>query len=456
MKNRRYTTYTQRYAPLLGVFSLAFLVRLAYNLTAGHNYIPKDDAALYNNLAQGLLVQHCYCLINIPHANVSRAPLWPIIIAIIYAFTGVHDIYPRLFYCFLGSGTCLLVYFFARSLFGRRIALFTGFLAAVYTGLFLNDGWLFSESLYTFLVTALTYSLFLLQTTLSRRSTDKEIAYSRKNIKQRWLLVCGGLALGLASLTRPNGPLLFSLVVLWGLLLVLTKLATVQAALRAVLVIGCIALALILPWTYRNYRVTHAFIPVALGAGDVLVGAYNDTVLQNTEGGVGFWVSRDLVRPPISVRGHDDWHYTAQDEKRDTDHALQWMTTHLRDLPYLWGWHFLHMWSPYTLEPALSIKEYPERVSSQIISIMMYVMAIPVFVLAATGLVATWQHWKRQLVVVYLMLAFTVAQNIAFYANMRFRAPIEPLLVLLVGGTLWWLTSEDSGTLRDRLQKRKG
>jgi len=54
------------------------------------------------------------------------------------------------------------------------------------------------------------------------------------------------------------------------------------------------------------------------------------------------------------------------------------------------------------------------------------------------------------------MLAFTVAQNIAFYANMRFRAPIEPLLVLLVGGTLWWLTSEDSGTLRDRLQKRKG
>ncbi len=294
------------------IFALAFLVRIVYNLTAGHNYIPKDDAALYNNLAQGLLAQHCYCLVNIPHANVSRAPLWPMIIASIYFFTGVHDIYPRLFYCVLGSGTCLLVYLFAKSLFGKRVALYTGVLAAIYTGLFLNDGWLFSEALYTFLVTLLVYTLYCLQR-CSSQSASHNIASPNGDRRWVWLLVASGLALGLASLTRPNGPLLFSLVALWGVFAVVTKSMTARNALILVIVIGAIALVLIAPWTYRNYRVTGAFIPVALGAGDVLVGAYNDTVLQNSEGGPGFWVSRDLVRPPVSVRGHDDWQYTVQD-----------------------------------------------------------------------------------------------------------------------------------------------
>lgn len=43
----------QIYFPVLSVFLLALIVRLIYNFTAGHNYIPKDDAALYNNLANG-------------------------------------------------------------------------------------------------------------------------------------------------------------------------------------------------------------------------------------------------------------------------------------------------------------------------------------------------------------------------------------------------------------------
>ena len=88
--------------PVLTVFLLALLVRIVYNLTTGHNYIPKDDAALYNNLALGMLAQHCYCFIAIHHANISRAPLWPFVIAAIY-FTGPHELYSRLFYCVLGS-----------------------------------------------------------------------------------------------------------------------------------------------------------------------------------------------------------------------------------------------------------------------------------------------------------------------------------------------------------------
>jgi hypothetical protein len=41
--------------------------------------------------------------------------------------------------------------------------------------------------------------------------------------------------------------------------------------------------------------------------------------------------------------------------------------------------------------------------------------------------------------VVYLTLAMTILMNVISYGDMRFRAPIEPLLVLLAGGFVWWL-----------------
>ena len=34
------------------------------------------------------------------------------------------------------------------------------------------------------------------------------------------------------------------------------------------------------PWTVRNYVVSHTFIPVATGDGTVMLGAYNNSVLN--------------------------------------------------------------------------------------------------------------------------------------------------------------------------------
>src|SRR5437588_12626887 len=133
----------RNYFPVTSIFLLALCVRVVYNLTAARGYILKEDAALYYHIAQNLVNEHCYCLYSY-QPNVSRAPLWPLIMACIYFFVGPQDIYIRLFYCFLGSGTCVLVYLFAKDLFGKRIALFTGVLASVYTGLFIYDGWLYT------------------------------------------------------------------------------------------------------------------------------------------------------------------------------------------------------------------------------------------------------------------------------------------------------------------------
>jgi hypothetical protein len=46
------------------------------------------------------------------------------------------------------------------------------------------------------------------------------------------------------------------------------------------------------------------------------------------------------------------------------------------------------------------------------------------------------------------MIVMTIAQCVIFYGIPRFRAPIEPILILLGAGAIWFITSKDHGTLR--------
>ncbi len=429
----------QTYAPATGVFVLALLVRIVYNLTIARNYIPIYDAALYNTLGRQLIDSGCYCLYG--HTlSLSRAPLWPFILAFIYAFVGKEEFYGRLFYCFLGSGTCTIIYLFSKDLFGSKIALFSGLLAAIYPCLFIYDGWLYTESLYTFCLTACVYMLYRLQlqyAPFTKRSRSEKKWLNRAwqaLLHHRWQIMCG-LLIGMAALTRPNGIFLLGLVALWAILVVLAKIQTWKAVLRDTVLIACIALILILPWSYRNYQVSHSFVLVSMGMGEVLAGAYNDVVLEGNPAARGFW------RPTPGSLTHDASNYSPRDDAADTARAFTWIRTHLSTLPYLLSLHFINMWIPYTYSHGLAFEEsYGSWMYFFMITIIK-VLATLVIAFAFVGLFITWKQYKRQLLAVYLLLALVILQNVLFYSDMRFRAPIEPVLVLLAGSALYRMIS---------------
>ena len=451
MTGREIMKRFQKYFLPVSIFVLALLVRLIYNLTVARNYYARDDAALYNHIAYNIAYLHCFC--EYPnHPSVSRAPFWPFILSIFYLTTpqpslqlldsgvGVQVFYGRLLLCFIGSFTCVLVYLLARDVFGKRIALISGIIAALYTGLFIYDGWLYSDLLYTFLLTAFTYSVYRLQQTAQRR----------------WI-VLSGLFLGLATLTRPNGIILLAMLVLWAIAVLRTKKIPWQTVVKSVVAIICIAILLVAPWTYRNYLASHSFIMVSIGEGDILLGAYNDNVLRGTS---GIWTSPYDITPrpnlpPVVLKGKDTEQYTPEDDKIATDYAFHWMEMHRGDMPRLLASHMLSMWT-YTPEGYLPFIEFPGQLSSQVVRYMTLLMPIPIFLLAIIGLLVTWQYRKQQFLIVYSVIALTIVQNLVFYGIMRFRAPIEPLLVLLAGGALWWLTSNEPGTLLYQRKQNRG
>lgn len=414
--------------PAALVFGSALLVRLVYNLTVAKGYIPAFDAHFYNDIATHLLTQGCYCLQgHLP--DVSRAPLWPLMIAATYAVMGIHNIYPRLLLCLLGSGTCIVTYALAQDVFNKRIALLTGMIAALYPGLFIYDGWLYSESVYTFFVLVFTYALYTLQRTP----------------RIRWMVVCG-ISVACASLTRPNGISLLLLVLIWAAVMLRTRTLSWRQATQIVLTITCLAVTLIAPWTVRNYVEQHQVILVATGMGTVLAGAYNDAAATSHYYDYpGMWLPASQTRPPLS---------DTSDAGRGA-YASHWIRTHLGALPYLFSLHFLNMWRPYTPEGDLPVREFPTRLSSRILWPLMNLTPVVIIALAACGLLVTLRAKWHELLVPYLVIGLTIVLCIVLYGSARFRAPIEPLLVLLTGGAVWWLTSTAPGILRGLLARRK-
>lgn len=423
------------FIPMFSIFTLALLVRIVYNVTVARNYTPIFDAAVYNNLAEELLKWHCYCLFNKHQPTTFRSPLWPFILAAIYALTGEHNLYPRLFYCVLGSGTCVLIYLLTRTLFQRRIALVTGIVAALYPGLFIWDGWLYSESLFTFCLTALLYACVRLQ-----QSIQWGLSVGQPNqISWRWP-ISGGLFLGLALLTRPTGTILVGMLGLWAALLIFTKALPWQPVLKSVLAMIVLAMAINLPWMYRNYTVTHSITPIST-IGTTLRGAYNDIELHGDQPH-GMWYG------PAAAINPDFQPYTIADEHQDTAAALAWIHNHLNVMPKLLLLHVLHLWTPTMRSFGLPQEEHPHLLGSRLVKALIPLTTLPLFIGAVLGLLVTWPSKRHQLLMSYLVITLTTLQCMVFYGSPRFRAPIEPLIVLLAGGALWWLLENEAGTFR--------
>lgn len=426
--------------PAIAIFCLALFVRVLYNNTVARYYYPLHDSLFYQTIGLNLIKEHCFCL----HPYIStvyRAPLWPFIIAGLSLIFGPGDYFARLFLCCIGSGTCVLVYLFARDLFSQRIGIIAGIAAAIYPELYIYDGWLYTESLYIFLLFAICYVLFRIQ----RARTDKI-----------GLWLCCGALLGLLSLTRPNGMLVIGFVIAWAIVMVWLKVLKRRPAITGFLAAALLACVLVAPWTVRNYLVSHSFIPVATGDGTVLLGAYNDQILTNPNY-LGTWIDPLKSRPDVA-KPYPLFTCTppceVARENAYKDAAIQWIKGHLNLMPNLLAQHFINLWRPATSEADLPIDRFPNQRSSQIVLAMMETFPIPIFILAVLGLAITLWKW-RELLFIYAIIALTIGQAIIFYGSARFRAPIEPMLILLAAGALWWLTSRQEGTLRWVIERQR-
>jgi 4-amino-4-deoxy-L-arabinose transferase-like glycosyltransferase len=247
------------------VLVLALVLRLGY-VALTPDYRIVHDARDYDAHARSIAAGEGFARLGPGPSRVTafRPPGYPILLAGVYTLTGHKSkadeqrvVDGRIVNALIGTAIVALAGLLALQLFGRRVALVAMALAAVYLPLILIGGALMTEPLFAALLLA------ALTAAIAGRDSSHRV---------RWAALAGVLA-GLAILTRANGMVLLLPLALaaWD-----ARPRWSRQALAAPLVLVAVALVTIAPWTIRNARALHAFVPVTTQLGTSLAGTYND------------------------------------------------------------------------------------------------------------------------------------------------------------------------------------
>lgn len=248
---RPFSTFLRAYRwQILFVLLLASAVRCAFLVEAPP--VQADALYRYSATANNVLAGHGFSVDTEAPYRPSQAtvPLYPLLIASIYAVFGHHETMVRLVQVLLDICTCLLTAYVAFNLAPDRLkegaAISSLAIYALFKYAAMWTAWLLTETLAIFLTTAAIACCVM-----AIKSERKGDVF--------WF--AAGAVCGLALLTRPD-----SLLLMGAILLFLAARAILGRSQQLTLSIAsfCFAIILvILPWAARNYISLGTFQPLA-------------------------------------------------------------------------------------------------------------------------------------------------------------------------------------------------
>lgn len=396
---------------LSAIVALALIVRLAV-IVATPGFAPQTDASDYDRTAVSLARHGSFPpSVVTRHGGPSalRPPGFSVALAGVYKIVGVGSPVARwragrVLEAALGTLAVALIGLIALRLFGPGVALMSGAIAAVYPPLLLVGSSLMTESLYIPLALGAVLAALVHRTSAHR---------------WRWVILTG-LLLGLGELTRSNGIALALPI----LVLVWERPRRSWRSLRAPLVVLAVALLTLVPWTIRDARLFHRFVPITTGSGYALQGTYNDTSFKLT-GVPAAWlapvlaVQQELSRAPTLDE--------AQISDRLQARGLHFIGAHPAYLLKVALWNtirLLDLSGPGLERYAAASNAYPPGLA--VLSVYAFWL---LGLLAIAGALtraarrAPWSFWACP-VVLFLSAVMLIGST-------RYRSPADPFIVVL-------------------------
>lgn len=250
-----------------------------------------------------------------------------------------------------------------------------------------------------------------------------------------------GLAFGAATLIKAQ-TLLFPVGALVGLALIARRIASRKFA-AALIVVYAGLFCVVLPWTFRNYRVFGEFVLVSTNGGlTLLAGAMDgaDGSVDWDRGTKDF----DLIGIPFSERIARQ----VEVDRKAKAAAFQWIREnpgrYLALVPakvaLLWGKDTDGFWDFEATYPAARAQNWIRAAqwSNQAFYVVLLLLALPCFVLAARSLFRRGGAEDRIWFVTLLMPAFVTLLCAVFTGQSRFHYPAMPYVLVAAA---WSLTA---------------
>jgi 4-amino-4-deoxy-L-arabinose transferase-like glycosyltransferase len=410
-------------ATLAALLVLALVARLVFwFVVVGLGNTGGGDEPDYHRLAADLASGQGF-LSPVGEPTAARPPLYPMLLGALYTVTGPNPDAGRALQVVLGVLIVFLVYELARRFFSPATALLAAALAAVNPGLIYMSALLMSENLY---VVLLLLTLLLLVGEFKGRGTPiRRVAIA-------------GLLAGLSSLARPTG---FVIAIILAGAMVVFALDPVGRRLGKAVVFIVLAVAVVIPWSARNYA------------------QFGELVTFTTHGGITFYESNNILNYEVpEFRGIvvlprkavPEWDKLKDLPEPEYDKlawrmGIDFIRTHPRQFATMAWWKFARFWrvrSGLSLEAAAGPRGSGggliRTLSSKVdIFALYWIPVLPLFVL---GLVVTARRF-RELVPVYTIVLAHVMTALIFHGSLRARMPIEPVISMFAAAAIAWITA---------------
>ena len=390
---------------VFGAVVVGFFLRLGFGVFYWTGKPLTHDEREYLALASSLAAGRGFTYPE-PGAGTTqqfgRAPGYPMFLAAIGAGQVDAEATPlrvKVAQSIVGAAVIWLIGVIALRAAGPRAAALAAGLAAVYPPLVWFPSYVLSETLYSFIALASASVLQL--------SVDRAEAH-RTDRAGGALSLGAGLLTGTAVLVRPAMLFFLPLAILW---LLFRRMPVLAVALVA----G--AVAVIAPWTARNYRVHDRFVLVA------------------SEGGVTFWTGNhplargegDLAANPDIKRAELDFRQAHPGLSSEELEPLYYRDAagYISDHPGWWlglvARKAFYMLVP--LGPSYALHSFRYRIAST----LSYLMILPFAWVGLRRLLGT----DSVPTAVLLLAGSAVLVALVFFPQERFRVPvIDPTLII--------------------------
>jgi len=334
--------------------------------------------------------------------SITRAPLYPYFLSLLFFFSH-RVLFVRVCESVLASLAVVAIGLIGRRLFSDRVGVLAAFAAAVYPYFVYLPSAQVSDNLVT---------LLLLVSVLALVWDRERLAWGRA--------VVSGIFLGLCFLARPSLVTITPGIVAWPFFR--RRAGSVGVFLAKSLLVVCVAVLTVLPWTARNYVVTGHLVFVATGGGRQFWYGNSPYANASTTANPEFpseLKARLFALPDEPSREKLLYQEGLKFVRENPGRALGLYARKLENLFQLYP----------SVQTGGSIAERPP------VRAAMGLVSVVLFGLSLAGAVLVFAGGGGATVLPLLVISYCLGSAV-FLTVMRYRLPVDPYLIVLASWAL--------------------